>query len=227
MWGEFQVSYFDEKELYNLKQQFVKNKEGYLLAKRIIDIIGASIGLFIFSPIIVLIVILIKIEDPQGPVIFKQIRYGEYPKKFEMYKFRSMYVDAEKQIDNITHLNEQEGPIFKIRHDPRITNIGRFLRRTSLDEIPQLINVLKGEMSLVGPRPALPREVKHYNHYQMRRLLVKPGLTCIWQISGRNSIGFNEWVDLDVNYIENRSLLLDMKIIIKTIPVLFGDENAS
>ena len=227
MWGEFQVSYFDEKELYNLKQQFVKNKEGYLLAKRIIDIIGASIGLFIFSPIIVLIVILIKIEDPQRPVIFKQIRYGEYPKKFEMYKFRSMYVDAEKQIDNITHLNEQEGPIFKIRHDPRITNIGRFLRRTSLDEIPQLINVLKGEMSLVGPRPALPREVKHYNHYQMRRLLVKPGLTCIWQISGRNSIGFNEWVDLDVNYIENRSLLLDMKIIIKTIPVLFGDENAS
>ena len=227
MWGEFQVSYFDEKELYNLKQQFVKNKEGYLLAKRIIDIIGASIGLFIFSPIIVLIVILIKIEDPQGPVIFKQIRYGEYPKKFEMYKFRSMYIDAEKQIDNIIHLNEQEGPIFKIRHDPRITNIGRFLRRTSLDEIPQLINILKGEMSLVGPRPALPREVKHYNHYQMKRLLVKPGLTCIWQISGRNSIGFNEWVDLDINYIENRSLLLDMKIIIKTIPVLFGDENAS
>lgn len=128
------MSYFDEKELYNLKQQFIKNKEGYLLAKRIIDIIGASIGLLIFIPIIVIIIILIKIENPYGPVIFTQTRYGEYPKKFKMYKFRSMYVDAEKQIDNITHLNEQEGPIFKIRHDPRITCVGRILRKTSLDD---------------------------------------------------------------------------------------------
>lgn len=218
---------FDEREFNNLKQQLIKNREGYLVIKRIIDIIGASIGLFFCTPVMLIIMLLIKIEDPNGPVIFTQVRCGEYPKKFKMYKFRSMYVGAEKQLHKVIHLNEQTGPVFKMKDDPRITRVGRILRKTSLDEIPQLINVIKGEMSLVGPRPALPREVKEYNQYQMKRLLVKPGLTCIWQVSGRNSIGFNEWVNLDINYIENRSLLLDIKLIIKTIPVLLGDKNAS
>lgn len=218
---------FDEKELNKLKQQLIKNRRGYLVIKRIIDIIGASIGLLFCIPVMLIIMLLIKIEDPNGPVIFTQVRCGEYPKKFKMYKFRSMYVDAEKQLYKVIHLNEKTGPVFKMKDDPRVTRVGRILRKTSLDEIPQLINVIKGEMSLVGPRPALPREVKEYNQYQMKRLLVKPGLTCIWQVSGRDSIGFNEWVNLDINYIENRSLLLDIKLIIKTIPVLLGDKNAS
>lgn len=138
-----------------------------------------------------------------------------------------MYVDAEDRIQELMHLNEQTGPVFKIKDDPRITKVGKFIRKTSLDELPQLINVLKGEMSLVGPRPAIPREVKLYNDYQMQRLLVKPGITCIWQVSGRNHIGFDEWVDLDIEYIKTRNLWLDIKLILMTIPALLGDENAS
>ena len=209
------------------KEEIVNDTKIYLILKRFMDIVGATIGLILTSPIMLIVALLIKLEDPKGPIMFTQERNGQYPKTFKMYKFRSMYVDAEERLQELMHLNEQSGPAFKMKDDPRITKVGKFIRKTSLDELPQLINVLKGEMSIVGPRPAIPREVKLYNDYQMQRLLVKPGLTCIWQVSGRNNIGFEEWVELDIEYIKTRSLWLDIKLIFKTIPTLFGDENAS
>ena len=216
-------------EIVLLKQgkQIVNDTKLYLFLKRLLDIVVAITGLILASPLMLIVSILIKIEDPKGPIIFKQVRVGQYPNTFKMYKFRSMYVDAEDRIQELMHLNEQTGPVFKIKDDPWITKVGKFIRKTSLDELPQLINVLKGEMSLVGPRPAIPREVKLYNDYQMQRLLVKPGITCIWQVSGRNHIGFDEWVDLDIEYIKTRNLWLDIKLILMTIPALLGDENAS
>ena len=138
-----------------------------------------------------------------------------------------MVHNAEELLKDLQHKNEQTGPAFKMADDPRITKVGKFIRKTSLDELPQLFNILKGDMSLVGPRPPIPREVREYNSYQMQRLLVKPGLTCIWQVSGRNNIGFDEWVDMDLEYIKTRNLLLDIKLILKTVKVLFGDSNAS
>ncbi|WP_237257725.1 sugar transferase [Turicibacter bilis] len=209
------------------KKELVKDDVIYLFLKRLIDIIGASIGLILASPIMLIVAILIKLEDPKGPIFFSQIRNGAYPTTFKMYKFRSMYIDAEDRLQELMHLNEQSGPAFKIKDDPRITKIGKFIRKTSLDELPQLFNVLKGSMSLVGPRPAIPREVEQYTAYQKQRLLVKPGLTCIWQVSGRNNIEFDQWVELDIEYIKTRSLWLDIKLILLTIPALLGDENAS
>ncbi len=138
-----------------------------------------------------------------------------------------MVHNAEELLKHLQEQNEQTGPAFKMTDDPRITKVGKFIRKTSLDELPQLFNVLKGDMSLVGPRPPIPREVEQYNSYQKQRLLVKPGLTCIWQVSGRNNIGFDEWVEMDLEYIKNRNLLLDIKLILKTVKVLFGDSNAS
>lgn len=144
-----------------------------------------------------------------------------------MYKFRSMVHNAEELLEELKEQNEMDGPVFKIKEDPRITKVGKFIRKTSIDELPQLFNVLLGDMSLVGPRPPIPREVAQYNDYQLQRLLVKPGITCYWQISGRNNIDFDEWVELDLKYIRERSLLNDIKIIFKTLPVLLGDSNAS
>ncbi|MFR6471229.1 MAG: sugar transferase [Turicibacter sanguinis] len=217
------------KQSYLAKQreQLVRDTKCYLILKRTMDIIGAIIGLILASPIMLIVAILIKIEDPKGSIMFAQERNGVYPKTFKMYKFRSMYVDAEEILKELMHLNEQTGPAFKMKDDPRITRVGKFIRKTSLDELPQLINVLKGDMSIVGPRPAIPREVKLYNDYQMQRLLVKPGITCIWQVSGRNQIGFDDWVELDIQYIKTRNLWLDIKLILMTIPVLLGDETAS
>ncbi len=199
----------------------------YLFAKRLIDIVGSLCGLILLSPLFIVVAVLIKIEDPKGKVFFGQVRNGKHPKTFKMYKFRSMVHNAEDLLQELMDKNEQTGPVFKITDDPRITKIGKFIRKTSIDELPQLINVLKGDMSLVGPRPPIPHEVEHYNEYQMQRLLVKPGLTCIWQVSGRNNIGFDEWVDMDIEYIRNRSLWMDIKLIFKTVGVLFGDDNAS
>ena len=216
-----------ESELLAKKKELVNDHIVYLFLKRLIDIIGASLGLILASPIMLIVAILIKLEDPKGPIFFSQIRNGAYPTTFKMYKFRSMYIDAEERLEELMHLNEQSGPAFKIKDDPRITKIGKFIRKTSLDELPQLFNVLKGEMSLVGPRPAIPREVEQYTPYQKQRLLVKPGLTCIWQVSGRNNIGFDEWVELDIEYIKTRKLWLDIKLILLTIPAMLGDENAS
>lgn len=209
------------------REVIVRDTKLYLVLKRTMDIIGAVIGLILISPIMLIVAILIKLEDPKGPIMFAQERNGQYPKTFKMYKFRSMYVDAEERLQELMHLNEQTGPAFKMKDDPRITRVGKFIRKTSLDELPQLINVLKGEMSIVGPRPAIPREVKLYNDHQMQRLLVKPGITCIWQVSGRNHIGFEDWVELDIEYIKTRNLWVDIKLIFMTIPALLGDETAS
>ena len=218
---------YSYKQSVNIKSNSLEQKKGYEVVKRLIDIIISLIGIVLSSPIMLIVALMIKLEDPKGPIIFSQVRHGQYPNTFKIYKFRSMYVDAEQRLKELQHLNEQTGPVFKIKNDPRITKVGKFIRKTSLDELPQLFNVLKGDMSLVGPRPALPKEVEQYNEYQMQRLLVKPGITCIWQVSGRNNIRFDEWVNMDLDYIQNRSLLLDLKLIIMTIPALLGDDNAS
>ena len=199
----------------------------YSVTKRLIDIVGSLCGIILLSPLFLIVAILIKLEDPKGKVFFAQERNGRYPKTFKMYKFRSMVHNAEDLLKDLMDRNEQTGPVFKINDDPRITNVGKFIRKTSIDELPQLFNVLKGDMSLVGPRPPIPHEVDQYNSYQMQRLAVKPGLTCIWQVSGRNNIGFDEWVEMDIEYIKTRNLWLDIKLIFKTVGVLFGDDNAS
>ena len=199
----------------------------YLFIKRSIDIICSLAGIIVLSPVFLIVAVLIKIEDPKGSIFFCQERNGQHPNTFKMYKFRSMVHNAEELLKDLQHKNEQTGPAFKMADDPRITKVGKFIRKTSLDELPQLFNILKGDMSLVGPRPPIPREVREYNSYQMQRLLVKPGLTCIWQVSGRNNIGFDEWVDMDLEYIKTRNLLVDIKLILKTVKVLFGDSNAS
>ncbi|QJA09405.1 sugar transferase [Romboutsia sp. CE17] len=199
----------------------------YLFLKRVIDIVGSLCGLIILSPVFLIVAILIKLEDPKGKIFFSQERNGLNGKIFNMYKFRSMVHNAEELLEQLQEQNEQTGPVFKIKNDPRITKIGRFIRKTSIDELPQLINILKGDMSIVGPRPPIPREVDQYTDYQMQRLLVKPGLTCYWQVGGRNEIGFDEWVELDIKYIEERNLWIDIKLIFKTVFVLFGDKTAS
>jgi len=209
--------------------EMVEPKKGiiYLFFKRTIDILGSGIGLIILSPIFILVALAVKIEDPKGKVFFVQERCGKNNKLFKMYKFRSMISNAEELLGELICENEMDGPVFKIKEDPRITRVGRFIRKTSIDELPQLFNILMGDMSIVGPRPAIPHEVAEYNEYQKQRLLVKPGLTCIWQVSGRNSIGFDEWIDMDLEYIEKRNLWMDIKLIFKTVGVLFGDKNAS
>lgn len=198
----------------------------YEVIKRIIDVVASFTGLILLSPLILIVSILIKLES-KGEVIFKQKRVGLNGKEFYMYKFRSMVINAEELKEQLESQNEMSGPMFKIKDDPRITNVGKFIRKTSIDELPQLINVIKGDMSLVGPRPSLPKEVKKFEQWMMERLEVKPGLTCIWQISGRNNIGFEEWMKLDIKYVRERSFKLDMKLILKTVLVLFGDKNAS
>ena len=199
----------------------------YLFLKRLIDIVGSGLGILILIPVFLIIGILIKLEDPKGSVFFSQKRNWLNGKEFNMYKFRSMVHNAEDLLESLMSKNEMDGPVFKIKDDPRITKIGKFIRKTSLDELPQLFNVLKGDMSLVGPRPPIPREVIQYNKYQYQRLLVKPGITCYWQISGRNNIDFDEWVELDLKYIKERNLFKDIYIILMTLPVLLGDKNAS
>ncbi|MBI0577485.1 sugar transferase [Neobacillus cucumis] len=205
---------------------FVNQKLGYLLTKRVVDLVGAFAGLIVFSPIFLLIAILIKIQDPRGPIFFKQQRIGKNGQKFYMYKFRSMVSNAEELLTDLLGKNEISGAMFKMKEDPRITKIGKFIRKSSFDELPQLWNVIKGEMSLVGPRPPLPREVEEYDDYDKQRLTVTPGCTGLWQVSGRNSLSFKEMVELDLKYIFERNMWIDIKIILKTFFVLFGSKNA-
>lgn len=197
----------------------------YYSVKRFIDICGSSVGIILLSPIIIVTIIAIKL-DSKGSVIFSQERVGKNGKKFKMYKFRSMVTNAEELLVKLKDKNEMSGPMFKMKEDPRITKVGKFIRKTSIDELPQLFNVIKGDMSLVGPRPNLPAEVAKFSDYHKLKLLAKPGLTCYWQVRGRNSIGFEDWMKLDVKYIEERNLWVDIRLIIKTFFVLFGDKNA-
>jgi len=176
----------------------------------------------LLSPLFLFVTLLIKLTS-SGPIFFKQKRIGLNGREFVLYKFRTMYKDAEKQQKMLEALNEMDGPVFKIRKDPRITPVGKFLRKFSIDELPQLFNVFIGHMSLIGPRPPLPNEVIQYETWQRRRLSMRPGITCLWQISGRNEIDFEEWMRLDLEYLDNWSLWVDIKILVKTIPVvLFG-----
>lgn len=208
-----------------LKEQ-MEHREVYEFLKRAVDIICSLIGLLVLMPILVIVVILIRIES-KGSIIFSQDRVGKDGIVFKMYKFRSMVVNAEVLKKQLTNENERTGPMFKIKNDPRITKVGRIIRKTSIDELPQLVNILKGEMSIVGPRPSLPDEVKEFEGWMLKRLNVKPGLTCYWQVAGRNDIEFNEWMELDVKYVKERDFLIDVKLILKTFLVLFGDIHAS
>lgn len=209
-----------------LAPEVINQKWLYLCMKRLIDIFVALCGAVCLSPVFVIVAILIKLEDPKGPVLFKQIRVGKNEKEFGMYKFRSMVTDAEERLMDLLQHNEVSGAMFKMKDDPRVTKIGKFIRKTSIDELPQLINVLKGEMSLVGPRPPLSREVKEYTAYDKQRLIVTPGCTGLWQVCGRSNVGFEEMVELDLSYIQNRNLLVDVKIILKTVGVLLGSKDA-
>jgi lipopolysaccharide/colanic/teichoic acid biosynthesis glycosyltransferase len=193
--------------------------------KRMIDFVASLIAMPFLLLIYAIVGIAIKL-DSRGPVLFAQTRIGKDGVPFTLYKFRSMTADADKIRSNLEALNESTGPTFKIKKDPRITRIGAVLRRSSIDELPQIINVLKGDMSLVGPRPPLPGEVAKYNEHQRCRLLVVPGLTCLWQIMGRSSLSFDQWVELDLEYIRNQSLLLDLKILVLTIPAVLRGSGA-
>jgi exopolysaccharide biosynthesis polyprenyl glycosylphosphotransferase len=201
------------------------NDTGALMVKRTMDIVGASAALVVLSPLLAVVALLIKMQDG-GPVLFSQERSGLFGRRFAMLKFRSMVTDAEAQKARLAHLNEMSGPVFKMAHDPRITRLGAFIRRTSIDELPQFWNVLRGEMSLVGPRPPIPAETERYARWQLRRLSMKPGITCIWQVSGRNNIDFDTWMKLDLQYIDNWSLLLDVKLLLKTVPVVLMGTGA-
>ncbi|MEK4909410.1 sugar transferase [Niallia sp. FSL M8-0099] len=220
--------FYKDQSLYLEKKKniSVNTARSYLVMKRSIDIIGSFCGLIVLSILFIIIGLLIKLEDPKGKVFFKQLRVGKDGREFYMYKFRSMASDAEDRLKELLALNEVSGAMFKMKDDPRVTKVGKFIRKTSLDELPQLINVLKGEMSLVGPRPPLPREVTEYTPYDKQRLLVVPGCTGLWQVSGRSNIGFSEMVELDLLYIKERSIMKDIKIILRTVLVLFGSKNA-
>lgn len=208
--GESVITFFREQLLLQL------------LIKRAMDIVISFTALVFLSPLLAVLAILVKTTSP-GPVIFAQDRVGMNQRRFRLYKFRSMVKDAEERKKELQHLNEVDGPAFKMGNDPRITPLGRILRKTSLDELPQLFNVLKGEMSLVGPRPPLPKEVNEYQWLFRRRLSVKPGLTCEWQVNGRSETSFEQWMKMDQEYIENWSVWLDFKILVRTVPaVLFG-----
>lgn len=198
---------------------------GYRLMKRLIDITGSLAGLILLSPLFGIVSLMIYKED-KGNVIFTQERNGLNNHVFRMYKFRSMVMNAPSMRAELGKYNELDGPAFKMKNDPRITKIGAFIRKTSIDELPQLVNVLKGEMSLVGPRPLPTYETAECNEYQLQRLLVKPGLTCYWQISGRNNISFDEWMEMDLRYIREESVWTDFKILVMTVKAVFTGKGA-
>lgn len=234
---EFRI-YCYPRSSHNLASQGAQNTPAdevialeYLLAqplpwwKRSLDVIGAVVGLALFSPVMLAAAVAIRVSSP-GPVLFRQRRSGLGGKPFTIYKFRTMVVDAPRLRQELLDRNEQDGPAFKIRNDPRVTPVGRFLRATSIDELPQLWNVLRGEMSLVGPRPLPCEEAEACEGWRRRRLDVTPGLTCIWQVRGRSSVSFDNWVRMDVNYIESRTLLHDLKLIVETVPAVLLRKGA-
>lgn len=194
----------------------------YRAIKRAMDIVLSAVGLAITSPVMLISALAIKLEDPKGRVFYHQKRIGKNGERFMCHKLRSMYVDADQRKASLMQRNEMDGPVFKIRNDPRVTRVGHFLRKTSIDELPQLYNVLKGEMSLVGPRPLPVKEALGCSAYQRQRELVRPGLTCYWQISGRNDVSFKEWMEWDLKYIREQNLWIDLKILARTIPAVLS-----
>jgi exopolysaccharide biosynthesis polyprenyl glycosylphosphotransferase len=213
-------------ELPMLAFERTPNDPWALAAKRLFDIVVSATALILLAPLFALVAVAIRIETP-GPVFFLQKRSGLNGRPFKIVKFRSMYADAEQRLGALLARNEMSGPVFKIRDDPRITKVGRFLRRTSIDELPQFWNVLRGEMSIVGPRPPIPDEVRQYQRWQRRRLSVRPGITCTWQVSGRNAISFERWMELDLEYIDNWTLKRDFEIFFRTIPAVLTGRGAS
>ena len=197
----------------------------WAFVKRTMDVCGSAVGLVLASPIMLITAIAVKRCDG-GPAIFAQERVGKNGSRFKMYKFRSMYMDAEERLAELQKYNQVDGPAFKMTNDPRITPVGKFIRKTSIDELPQLVNILKGDMSIVGPRPPLPREVDQYNDWDWGRLAVKPGLTCYWQISGRSDVSFEEWMRLDLKYVEEQGFFTDLKILFKTVAVVLRGDGA-
>ena len=214
-----------ELEVVNMQLINIANQNRYEKIKRFFDIYLSTAALVVLSPLLLVIAILIYLED-KGPVIYSQTRIGKDGRAFKLYKFRSMCVDADEKLKDLQKLNERDGPVFKIRDDPRVTKIGKFIRKTCIDELPQLVNIIKGDMSIVGPRPPLPNEVEQYNSYQKQRLLVVPGLTCYWQIQKGEETTFDEWVELDLKYIKERSILLDFRLILLTFKVILSGKGA-
>lgn len=208
-----------------IDKEALARKKGYYLVKRIFDFCASLCGLILLSPLFLVVALRIKFED-KGPIFYKQRRIGKDEREFYMYKFRSMHVDADKRLAELKKQNEVEGPMFKMKNDPRITKIGQFIRKTSIDELPQLLNVIRGEMSLIGPRPPLPSEVAQYTDYDKQRLLVVPGCSGLWQATVRNSVGFSEMVQLDLEYIQKCSVWFDLKILFLTIKILFKPNSA-
>ncbi len=204
----------------------LRKKKGYWILRRGQDILFSLLALLFLFPVMLIVALVVFIDDPHGSPFFSQARCGKDGKLFKMYKFRSMYVDAEERLQELLKENEMDGPAFKMKNDPRVTRVGKFIRKTSLDELPQLWNILKGDMSIVGPRPALPREVEQYTELQKQRLIVTPGLTCYWQTKPkRNEISFDEWMELDLKYIQERSFFVDWKIIFKTVGAVIHKEG--
>lgn len=214
-----------ELEVVNMQLINIANQNRYEKIKRFFDICLSSAALLVLSPLLLVIAILIYLED-KGPVIYSQTRIGKDGRAFKLYKFRSMCVDADEKLKDLQELNERDGPVFKIKNDPRVTKVGKFIRKTCIDELPQLVNIIKGDMSIVGPRPPLPNEVEQYNSYQKQRLLVVPGLTCYWQIQKGEETTFDEWVELDLKYIKERSILLDFRLILLTFKVILSGKGA-
>ena len=206
--------------------ELTRQKRYYWFFKRTFDILFSAAVLLVFSPVYLLLALIIFLDDPHGSPIYTQMRIGRKGRLFRFYKFRSMVVNADALKASLQDQNEKEGPAFKIKNDPRITRVGRFIRRTSLDELPQFWNVLKGDMTIVGPRPALPEEVAQYNRYHKLRQLITPGLTCYWQIQpNRDDISFDDWIALDIQYIRDRNFLLDLKLILLTVKAMFCSQG--
>lgn len=214
-----------ESKAVSLNKKQIKSRFMYHSIKQVFDFIAAICGVIILSPVMLVIAIFIKAED-HGPVFYKQVRVGKNGKKFKMYKFRSMFVNADKMLSKLKEQNGVEGPMFKMKDDPRITKVGHFIRKHSLDELPQFLNVIKGDMSLVGPRPPLPLEVAKYSDYDKQRLLVTPGCTGLWQATERNDVGFSEMVQLDIEYIKKANFLFDLWIIWKTIQIIIKPNSS-
>lgn len=212
-----------QTEYWLNRQELSETKRLYQAMRRMQDVVLSLLALIVLAIPMLIVALVIWIDSPGASPVFSQERVGRDGKRFKLYKFRSMVPQAEKQLEEYLDQNEMDGPVFKIKGDPRITRVGRLIRKTSIDELPQLINVLKNDMSIVGPRPPLPREFEQYNEYQKQRLYIKPGLTCYWQVQpNRNNLSFDEWVDLDLQYIQDRNFWLDWKLIVLTIVAIFN-----